>query len=141
MPKLSTGSYDDSKAIFVLAPTMNYDNDRKDITAWVMNNSYFGNNRLGLMDLYKITGKGSNWYDASFDKQNLGNNLWEDLGSALPDTARIYNFDINAEITFSCYVTYFGDNYSFVHYISATLKDVNAYYNNEVSLLLSRCNS
>ena len=93
------------------------------------------------MDLYKITGKGSNWYDASFDKQNLGNNLWEDLGSALPDTARIYNFDINAEITSSCYVTYFGDNYSFVHYISATLKDVNAYYNNEVSLLLSRCNS
>lgn len=139
MPKLSSGSYDDSKAIFILAPTMNYDDDRKDITAWVMNNSYFGNDRLGLMYLYKITGKGNNWYDASFDKQNLGNNLWEDLGIALPDTARIYNFDINAEITSSCYISYFGDEYSFVHYINATLDDVNAYYASEVSLLLSRC--
>lgn len=139
MPKLSSGCYDDSKAIFILAPTMNYDDDRKDITAWVMNNSYFGNDRLGLMYLYKITGKGNNWYDAAFDKQNLGNNLWEDLGSALPDTARIYNFDINAEITSSCYISYFGEDYSFVHYINATLDDVNTYYTSEVSLLLSRC--
>lgn len=131
---MSGDSIDTNRAVFLLAPTYNGDNDRKDLTAWIMDNNQFqGNDRMGEMVLNRITGIQGNEIDGIFDPQDYGDHLWEDLGKNLPKTASIYNFDINKEINYNCYLIYNSSTYTFSHYLVSTLDSVNNYYSNQIS--------